>query len=67
MKNCHNCMDRDRKKCFPEKKMECNLRLPIGFQMVDDERKMAGFHAMMSAFNLRVDIYSDGNFSIVAV
>lgn len=63
--NCNNCNDRDTRKCFPTKKTECSLRVPIGFQMVDDERKTAGFHAVMSALNLRVETYSDGQFSIV--
>jgi hypothetical protein len=63
--NCHNCFDRDKKQCFPEKRMECELRVPIGWQMVDDERKLAGFHTVMTAFNLQVETYPDGNFSIV--
>jgi hypothetical protein len=63
--NCHNCFDRDKKKCFPEKKMECELRVPIGWQMVDSERKLAGFHSVMKAFNLRIETYPNGDFAIV--
>jgi len=63
--NCHNCMDRDRKKCFPEKRMECELRLPIGWQMADNERKLGQFRDVLAALCMRVETYPDGNFAIV--
>jgi hypothetical protein len=63
--NCNNCTERDRKKCFPERNTECTLMLPLGFQMVDDEHKMKGFHAMMSKLNLRVELRAHGDFQIV--
>lgn len=65
MLNCHNCMEVDRKKCFPAKKLECRLFLPIGWQMVDNERKLAGLYNVMAALNLRIETYPNGDFAIV--
>lgn len=62
---CYNCAEKDKRRCSPDTKPNCALMLPIGYQMVDDERKMAGFHAVMSAFKLKVETYKDGGFSIV--
>lgn len=58
-----NCME-EGKKCNPQVRRECALRVPMGFQMVDNERKMRGFQAVMNRFGLKVEMIKN-SFNIV--
>lgn len=63
--NCNNCTKEGRLGCRPDVKPECELRLPIGYQMMDNDRKISGFVSMMDRLRLKIETVGPTDFVIV--